>query len=165
MMRKFLAETVTGARPMTPGQRWNALMDTLSYPMRLYLKVLGIGPVYGLMTEERIDAQIARVHEVIANTDPTALHVPPPIQVYDPYQKPFRPTHIGRKGSTLVEVMHRTHGMLNVRQATIEYRTRDDRTACSIAEFDRLFKPLGPQLALFDLVGPHFLLDPLRTAD
>jgi len=139
-------------------------MDTLSYPMRVYLKILGIGPVYGLMTEERINAQIARVHEVMANTDPAALHVPPPIQVYDPYQKPFRPTHIGRKAGTLVEVMHRTHGMLDVRHATIEYRTREDCTACSSAEFDRLFKPLGSQLALFDLEGPHNLLDLLSVA-
>jgi hypothetical protein len=147
---------------MTPGQRWNALMGGLSYPMRVYARALGLFPdtrdLNGPDGHERMTLCLKRVHIMLANTDPSTLHVPPPQPIHGRYQDPFQPTHIGRKGGTLVEVMYES-------DTFVEFRTREDRSGCGPTEFRRLFTPLGPQLALFDLVGPHFLLDPLHTTD
>jgi hypothetical protein len=132
---------------MTPGQRWNALMDTLppGHPWGLYFKALRLLPGYqhlnGPKAHQHMDHLLARIRTVVANTDPSALHAPPLRPIHDPYREPFRATHVGRRGGSFVQVMHRT-------KAFVEFRTQHDRSGCSPNEFDQLFRPLNGQMPL-----------------
>jgi len=139
-------------------REWNALVDALSYEQRVYLKVLGIGPGYLDLRHasgEQVAAAAARLRSAIERArralqwlDPAAL-VPMPLQpgAPDPYRAPFRPTHVGRRGGTLVQVIRWVDG-----GGFVEYRTAADRSGCDAVEFRRLFRPLAGQRTFLQLL-------------